>query len=333
MERWQAFGGELVEAGAFIAGEGLQESATATTVRVGDGDERVVTDGPFAETKEQLGGFYLIECENLDEALEWAKKVPGQRRRRSRSGRSWTTTQFGYEDAAGRGGVLVDGISRRRRPPVPGGVGTGGRDPDPRPRRLRPRRGGGPGGVRGRARALAGDGVPPTRAPGSSARAQPGDRPAAPRAAPWQRSAPSWRRLEALRVERADRPTRASRSCPDDRLRLIFTCCHPALAPEAQVALTLRTLGGLTTAGDRARVPRPRAHDGAAARARQAQDPRRADPLPGPRADAAAGAARRRAGVALPRLQRGLLALGRRLADPARALRARRSGSAACSSS
>ena len=77
----------LEDAGAFIAGEGLQESATATTVRIGDGDERVVTDGPFAETKEQVGGFYLIECENLDEALEWAKKVPLHERRRSRSGR------------------------------------------------------------------------------------------------------------------------------------------------------------------------------------------------------------------------------------------------------
>ena len=87
IDRWEEFGKALEEAGAFIAGEGLQESATATTVRIGDGDERVVTDGPFAETKEQVGGFYLIECENLDEALEWAKKVPVCGRRRSRSGR------------------------------------------------------------------------------------------------------------------------------------------------------------------------------------------------------------------------------------------------------
>jgi hypothetical protein len=75
MGRWEEFGKALEQAGAFLAGEGLQESATATTVRV-DGDERVVTDGPYAETKEQVGGFYLIECENLDEAIEWAKKVP-----------------------------------------------------------------------------------------------------------------------------------------------------------------------------------------------------------------------------------------------------------------
>jgi len=75
MSRWEAFGKELEQAGAFIAGEGLQESATATTVRI-EGDERLVTDGPFAETKEQVGGFYLLECENLDEAIAWAKKVP-----------------------------------------------------------------------------------------------------------------------------------------------------------------------------------------------------------------------------------------------------------------
>ena len=76
MGRWQAYGQELVDAGAFVAGEGLQESATATTVRIGDGDERVVTDGPFAETKEQVGGFYLIEVVDLDQAIEWARKVP-----------------------------------------------------------------------------------------------------------------------------------------------------------------------------------------------------------------------------------------------------------------
>ena len=74
--RWDSYTQELKDAGAFVAGEGLQESATATTVRIGDDDERLITDGPFAETKEQVGGFYLLECENLDQALEWAKRVP-----------------------------------------------------------------------------------------------------------------------------------------------------------------------------------------------------------------------------------------------------------------
>ena len=63
------------EAGVFEGGDGLQGSATATTVRVRDG-ERLLTDGPFAETKEQLGGFYALECKDLDEALEWAARIP-----------------------------------------------------------------------------------------------------------------------------------------------------------------------------------------------------------------------------------------------------------------
>ena len=61
--------------GRKISGEPLQSTATATTVRVRDG-KRIVTDGPFAETKEQLGGFYLFEAANLDEALELAARIP-----------------------------------------------------------------------------------------------------------------------------------------------------------------------------------------------------------------------------------------------------------------
>ena len=66
---------EMRAAGVFRAGEGLQPVTTATTVRVPNG-ERIVTDGPFAETKEQLGGFYVLDCKDLDEALEWAAKIP-----------------------------------------------------------------------------------------------------------------------------------------------------------------------------------------------------------------------------------------------------------------
>jgi hypothetical protein len=76
MSAWNAFDKEVREAGAFVAGEALQQSATATTVRISADGERVVSDGPFAETKEQLGGFYLLECADLDEALAWARKVP-----------------------------------------------------------------------------------------------------------------------------------------------------------------------------------------------------------------------------------------------------------------
>jgi hypothetical protein len=76
LQRWSAFDSEAVEAGAMIACEPLEDSSAATTLELRENGERVATDGPFAESKEQLGGFCLLECENLDEALEWANKVP-----------------------------------------------------------------------------------------------------------------------------------------------------------------------------------------------------------------------------------------------------------------
>src|SRR5437016_2613075 len=57
------------------AGEALHPTSSASTVRIRNG-KTTTTDGPFAETKEQLGGFYLLECKDLDEAIEWATKVP-----------------------------------------------------------------------------------------------------------------------------------------------------------------------------------------------------------------------------------------------------------------
>jgi hypothetical protein len=76
MDAWSAYIKEAVDNGAFLAGEGLQPSATASTVRIQAGKEPTITDGPFTESKEQLGGFYLLECKDLDEALEYAKKIP-----------------------------------------------------------------------------------------------------------------------------------------------------------------------------------------------------------------------------------------------------------------
>ena len=75
MKQYFEFGDEAERAGVLIAGEGLQPTATATTVRNQDGKAKT-TDGPFAETKEQLGGFYLLECKDQDEAIQWAKKIP-----------------------------------------------------------------------------------------------------------------------------------------------------------------------------------------------------------------------------------------------------------------
>jgi hypothetical protein len=76
MERWSAFDEEATQRGALIACEPLEASSAATTIHVREDGERIVSDGPFAESKEQLGGFCLLECENLDEALDWANKVP-----------------------------------------------------------------------------------------------------------------------------------------------------------------------------------------------------------------------------------------------------------------
>jgi hypothetical protein len=76
MKHWDAYTTEVKDAGAFLGGEGLQPTATATTVQIEASGNHIVSDGPFAETKEQLGGFYLLDCSDLDEALAWARKVP-----------------------------------------------------------------------------------------------------------------------------------------------------------------------------------------------------------------------------------------------------------------
>jgi hypothetical protein len=78
MGEYFAFTEGIKKSGNLVAGEALQPVATATTVRIRDG-KRLTTDGPFAETKEQLGGFYLIEAENIDQAIAIASRIPGAR--------------------------------------------------------------------------------------------------------------------------------------------------------------------------------------------------------------------------------------------------------------
>jgi hypothetical protein len=75
---YMAFGEEMGTRGVLTGGERLRPTTDATTVRVRDG-EVLTSDGPFAETKEQMGGFYLVECKDLDEAIEVAAKIPGAR--------------------------------------------------------------------------------------------------------------------------------------------------------------------------------------------------------------------------------------------------------------
>ena len=76
MDEYNAYTKMLRDTGAFVAGEALQPTSTATTVRIRDG-QTLTTDGPFAETKETLGGFYLVEAEDLDEALRLGAACPG----------------------------------------------------------------------------------------------------------------------------------------------------------------------------------------------------------------------------------------------------------------
>lgn len=73
---YMAYTEALKQAGAWVAGDRLQPTNTATTVRVVDGKTQVL-DGPYAETKEQLGGYYLINVPDLDAALSWAARCPG----------------------------------------------------------------------------------------------------------------------------------------------------------------------------------------------------------------------------------------------------------------
>ena len=76
MAPWMAYNQLLIDGGHYISGASLQPTATATTVNISAGMKATITDGPYMETKEQLGGFYLITATDLDQALELAAQVP-----------------------------------------------------------------------------------------------------------------------------------------------------------------------------------------------------------------------------------------------------------------
>jgi hypothetical protein len=78
IDEYFALTDSLQDSGNYVLGAPLQPTATATSVRVKDG-QTLVTDGPFAETKEQLGGFYLVEANDADEAISFAARIPGAR--------------------------------------------------------------------------------------------------------------------------------------------------------------------------------------------------------------------------------------------------------------
>ena len=288
-----------------------------------------VTDGPFAETKEQLGGFYVLDCKDLDEALDWAAKRSQRRERRVDRDPPGDGLRGRYEDpqAASQGAAsssstaTVDRLFRQR-------VGAGGRDPDPHPRRLRPRRGGGAGGVRGRAGALAA-----RRAAGQPGRldrahgAQPRDRPPAPRA-PLRGEAA---RAGAAHARTARRPAGdvAARRPAAAVLHLLPPGAGARGARGADPAHARRAVD----ARGRARLPGRRERDAAAPRAGQAQDPRRRHPLRGAARPRAAGPAALGARRALPDLQRGLPRHAARTRSCAASCATRRSGSGGCCAS
>ncbi|TDQ54304.1 YciI family protein [Actinorugispora endophytica] len=79
VEDWMAYDKAVGEAGIRVSAHSLADLTTATAVRVGPTGERTVTDGPFAETREVLGGYYVIDVPDLDVALDWAARCPGSR--------------------------------------------------------------------------------------------------------------------------------------------------------------------------------------------------------------------------------------------------------------
>ncbi len=78
MAEYEKFGQEMGSRGVLQGGARLRPTSDATTVRVNDGDV-LTSDGPFAETKEQIGGYYVVDCKDLDEAIEVASKIPAAR--------------------------------------------------------------------------------------------------------------------------------------------------------------------------------------------------------------------------------------------------------------
>ena len=209
MRDLQALDEEMQAAGAWVFSAGLHPPSTATVVRHRDG-ETLMTDGPFVEANEHIGGFTIIEAPDLDAALEWAGKMAKA-----------STLPIEVRPVA-------DQTDRGRRTCLPRGVRPRGGRPGPRLRRHRRRRGGGPGRVRRSGSALAArPGCRRARPAGSSRRrATAGSTASAARRRARRASS------EAVALAAAGEPARAEEEGPvrDDRLRLIFTCCHPSLA-------------------------------------------------------------------------------------------------------
>ena len=223
---------ELTQSGELVGGEALADPSNTKTVRV-RGGVPAITDGPYVEAKELLAGYSIVECETAG---------TGDRDRRPLAGCAVLGDGGAADDGAGRRGDVstapaVEDLLRELR-------AAGPRRARPSLRALRRVRGRGTGGAAGRRRAVA-----RRKACRSNPRG-------------WLITVASRRLTDGCgAIERAGGggrertiaglvATGTSSSSPteDDTLTLLFLCCHPALSPASQVALTLRAVGGLTTA-------------------------------------------------------------------------------------
>ena len=239
-----------------VYGHQLSPVDVATTLRVRDAETEIV-DGPFATTKEILGGYYLLECADLDEALKWAQRTPIARVRLGR-GAADRREPDALERRGGHSaadGMTVTGDERRTGAGDPGAaVARAFREDRARVLATLIRQVGD--------FQLAEDAVQDAFVAALAAWERDGA-PANPGG--WLMVAARRRAIDRLRRDAfGDRPRGPARRAraprhrrgsdgaeesviEDDRLRLIFTCCHPALEPPVRVALTLRMLGGLST--------------------------------------------------------------------------------------
>ena len=103
MARYGAFTEEAIQRGLYKGGEALEAASTATTVRVRSG-QTLTTDGPFAETKEELGGFYLLDAPDLDVAIEMAARIPGAERGSIEIRPIWELPSMAAQEAGLAGG-------------------------------------------------------------------------------------------------------------------------------------------------------------------------------------------------------------------------------------
>ena len=251
LDYYEALHDELVASGELVDSKVLTGPDLAKIVTSDGSTAPVVTDGPFQEFKEWLAGYQIVDVDSEARAIEIAARVsavPGSGRRRrpssrSRSARSWTRLRgrrprWRRYLADRRRGPL--NAPARRRGPAARARAAGPRRARPPVRGLRRRGGRRPGGAARRGRALAARRR--SRQPRGwliqTADAA-ADRPAARRAVAAGPRGPDARR------ER--RPARRP-ATQDDTLTVLFLCCHPALTPASAIALTLRAVGGLTTA-------------------------------------------------------------------------------------